>query len=471
MLRATPLLLLTLSACKSCQDPAAEPVDLDPVTADAVGVYVAGSTGDPARFVVFATNGAGASVPATSVSLRADVPLAGETLVADAGGWGVVEVSGTGTQGIALTAGIGGGEASGVGLRTQRALPVWADAGAASPGDARDVAWAGNGAAWVSGREVWWAPPGGTAVRVLALADTVTGIQAVQGDDDGVDDLLVWSPGSVTLLRGRDDGGLVFGAGWTPARGTVAGAFVGDVAGDGEQDVAITLNLDGAGGRFVVMTGNGVWEFSQAEASDISTVAVAMTMDDLDADGVLELTLLDEGGVLRRWARLGDSWTPTSTGILYELGLGAGARLHPPQDFDGDGVPDIVAAGPLRDGSGWQAWVVTIGSDDPSMFRAYNGEGDRSAPSSLGVAVGDFTGDGRADLALSAPGAFTRGNWDTSDPENPAFRLVEYDPLPEGALAARDLDYDDVLDLIVAGEGGVSTVHGERIPDVPGTSS
>ena len=42
MHRSTPLLLLTLSACKGCQDPVAEPLDLSPVSSDPVGVTVAG---------------------------------------------------------------------------------------------------------------------------------------------------------------------------------------------------------------------------------------------------------------------------------------------------------------------------------------------------------------------------------------------------------------------------------------------
>lgn len=478
-MRARPirfLLLAPLAACKGCDQAIEAPVDLTEIPATPVGLTVGDGVGSGgvARVAAFATSEVGAAVKADDINLDAgDALLDSPSLVTDAGGWGVVTVNpppGGGAWVATVTASMGGANASGTALIGTRAAPGWGAAGSAAHGTPSLAAVAGNGLVWSAGNEAWWATPGSPAVRVLALPDDLRGLQAVEADDDGVTDLVAWSSTEVVLLRGRDEGGLVHGAAWRAAAGRVVGAFVGDIGGDGEQDVAITLDRDDGGSRVVVLEGDGVWRYAVTEGIDVTTDAVSMTMEDLDGDGALELTLLDGDGVLRRYARFGDTWSPTTTSAVYDLQLGPAGRLHPSQDCDGDGIADIVASGPLKDGSGHQAWVVTLGDADPTMFRAYNGEGDREEPEWMGIAVGDVTGDGLGDLVLSAPRAITRASWDLTDPASPALRLFELSAVPEGPLATGDMDADGVPELVVATDGGVIVLPAERIEDVPGTT-
>ncbi len=456
------LALLALAGCKGCQDAPAVLSDLEAASPTAVGLQIVDGVGvGTAEVLVLGTNELGAVVPVDGVStLVGGVATERDT---ETSGWATVPVTGIGK--VTVEASMGGATASGQAWLATAELPAWSAVGSPAADTPDAVAVAGGGVAWTRGSEVWWAAPGGRPVRVASLPSTVSGIAAVRLDGDGVPDLLAWSSAAVVALRGRDAGGLVYGGGWFPAdSGVVVAAAVGQLVGDAATDLAIALQGEDST-RVILLEGDGVWTFTEAEAFEVPVQGRSMTFQDLDTDGEAEVTFLDTEGSLRRFGRYDGGWTSVNVSTLFELGLGRGARLYPTVDLTNDGIGDVIAAGPLADGSGYQAWVVTVGAESPAQFRLYSGSADRPVPTSLDIAIGDLAGTGLPQVLLSAPDALTRAYW--SD-ETGGFRLADANPLPQGPLALADFDDDLVPDLVVAGPHPV-IAGGTRTDDDPAT--
>ncbi len=460
--RTTSLALLTLAGCKGCQDAPTVPGDLEAASPTAVDLQIVDGLGvGTTDVLVVGLNELGAIVPVEGVNTLVAGVVTERTT--ETSGWASVAVSGSGA--VAVEASMGGATASGHAWLVAQDLPAWASVGSPAADAPEAVTVAGGGVAWTRGSEVWWAAPGGRPVRVASLPSTVSGIDAVRLDGDGVVDLLAWSTTAVVALRGRDAGGLVYGGGWLPADGgVIVAAAVGQLVGDAAADIAIALQGEEST-HIVLLESDGVWNFTDAEAFDLPVQGRSMTFQDLDADGEAELTFLDTDGSLRRFGRYDGGWTTVNVSTLFELGLGRGARLYATVDLTNDGIGDIVAAGPLADGSGYQTWVVTVGAASPSQFRLYSGSADRPIPESLDIAVGDVSGDGLPEVLLSAPAALTRAYW--SD-ETGGFRLADLPALPPGPLALADFDDDLLLDLVVAAPHPV-VARGTRTDDDPAT--
>ncbi len=243
-------------------------------------------------------------------------------------------------------------------------------------------------------------------------------------------------------------------------------------------------------------------------ASDFGT-ALAL-LDDLDRDGVREIATIASGGIrihsgatgaILRHIAPGSGLNPGVTTIApiddldgdgiddliagYPLhgtdGRGAvavysvrtGRRLHlfngtPTSqlgssiaaigDTDFDGVPDIAAGAPLRDGSGQtDIGLVNVysGATGNVLWQASFG-GAASRCGETIAALGDPDGDGRVSIAIGSPGA--RKVYIAEVLGNPA--LIEFDGSPfafnamdgfaEVMLSVPDLDGDGSRDLLIA---------------------
>ncbi len=213
-------------------------------------------------------------------------------------------------------------------------------------------------------------------------------------NDDGNLDLAVANGGSntVTILLGNGDGTFTPASGSPIAVGTNPGAIaVGDFNGDGKLDLAVANQNDST---LTILLGNGNGTFTQAAGSPIpggtgpDTIAVA----DFNGDGKLDLAVGDN--------------VDADQAVTILLGNGDGTFTQAPGsplpvernctgvavgDFNGDGKPDLAAA----------SW----GHMDVDIMLG-NGDGTFTAAPSvpLGVrpfslAVGDFNADGRLDFA------------------------------------------------------------------------
>lgn len=467
LLAAALLVVVPLEACKGCAEQAVIPGWLSGVDAAPVGVYAADGVGIGAVEVpVFAMNALGAAVPGVAITATSAIALDAATVTTDAGGWGVVSATPDLPGGYPIEVSGAGEAATGTAWAVAAAPGAFEYVAHPAGGDASAAAVAGGGVAWAVGDEVWWSAPGtGAPVRVAKLGSAILSMVPCEGDADGQADLAVWSASAVVILRGRDGGGLTWGAGFTAAEGQITGVAMADASGDAITDLGVALNFDGASG-VLLLHGDGGWAFSPADFLEIPFPVLGMSVEDLDADGGIEVTVLTEDGILRRFAKFEGEWASTSTSSEYALHIGAGSRLLPSSDIDGDGIVDLIAAGPALDQSGAQAWVVTAGAAAPTLYHMFvdDDETDGDLPASVSVSLGDLTGDGVVDLGIGVPGGFTRASWGGD-----GFRTQTYTELPTGAVAVGNLVEDEVIDVAVV-NSRVVLLPGERVADNPNSS-
>jgi len=233
---------------------------------------------------------------------------------------------------------------------------------------------------------------------------------------------------------------------------------VEDFNGDGKADFAVVNNT--RDGQVSVLLGNGDGTFQAAAEYSVGTSPFSLAAEDFNGDGITDLAV----------ANLGDgSTTAGNIGILLGNGDGTfqaqvtyAAGFNPGYvvvaDFNGDGKADLAVASDVSAGS----LCVLLGNGD-GTFQApltYTG----FFPSSL--AVGDFNGDGKADLAMSnAPSlgslsvlTVLLGNGDGTF--QPAVNYPNSASVPD-SVAVADFNGDGKQDLAVGGSGGVSIFLGK----------
>jgi FG-GAP-like repeat/FG-GAP repeat len=251
------------------------------------------------------------------------------------------------------------------------------------------------------------------------------------------------------------------------AGGNLQSVAVGDFNGDGKPDLAVASPglYDPTTGTVTntgvsVLLGKGDGTFQPAVNFAVRGTPKSVAVGDFNNDGKPDLAVANQGSY-------DPTGTLTNTGVLVLLGKGDGtfqaAVNYAPGkasvsvavgDFNGDGKPDLAVA---NKGDGTVS--ILLGKGDGTFQPAVD-YAVRGTPGS--VAVGDFNGDGKPDLVVANPGLFDAGGPPTTGSVSVLLGKGDgtFQPAansdavsPQGSVAVGDFNSDGKLDLAVANQG------------------
>lgn len=286
-----------------------------------------------------------------------------------------------------------------------------------------------------------------------------SGIATLDVNGDGKPDLVVAgssgttaAKGSLTILLNHGDG--TFPAGVpNPTAINPGTAVVGDFNGDGKPDIAVTsvTNTNGVTGTPVsgaisALLGNGDVTFKTHRDSPTQNFPLAIAEGDFSGDGIPDLVAIENtpagSQILATWIGNGDgTFTevpgPSLTG-MNSVAVG---------DFNKDGKLDVAAVGINQTNV-----FVFLGNGDGSFAAptTYAVGAMSTSPPNHNVLTGDFSGDGKLDLAVATDNgiAILLGNGDGSFQTSTLLPPIAPSAPEEELLALADFNGDGKLDIL-----------------------
>jgi hypothetical protein len=240
----------------------------------------------------------------------------------------------------------------------------------------------------------------------VSTTTTLQGGVAADLNGDGKADLVGVVNGALFVYLGNGDGTFTAGASYNSA---IGGAMaLGDFNADGKIDVVISTPGDTPGdafsvGQVIVFLGNGDGTFQAAKSSAGAYITASIVVEDFNSDGKMDLAMSGCGftsGCLE-WALLGNGDGSLQTPQFFGPTTGPldGASALGGADFNGDGKADLVLQG---DPSFLDTAEIYLGNGDDTFSKTNSYTlGSPPQDNSFGIAVADFNGDGKPDIAAS----------------------------------------------------------------------
>lgn len=247
-------------------------------------------------------------------------------------------------------------------------------------------------------------------------------------------------------------------------------AITGTVGGSASTAPTGTISfLDASNSNAVLGTaplaaGAGALNFLNSSSTAMGVDSSAVVAGDFNDDGIPDLAVMNfieqSNGTVTILLGNGDG---TFTAVPTSTATGPMPSAIAIGDFNGDGIPDLAVATNGDENNNYAAGVTILLGNGDGTFQAAASQATGTNP--VSVVVGDFNGDGNADLAVatsgngfapqSGPITVLLGNGDGT------FTAAPASPAPQGepqSAVAGDFNGDGLPDLAVASWNGTLTV-------------
>ena len=272
---------------------------------------------------------------------------------------------------------------------------------------------------------------------------------AVVGDfnRDGNPDLAVANQGSDNVSIRLGDGTGLFTNGADVSAGTDP-VFIatGDFNRDAELDLAI---VNEGSDNVSIRLGDGAGGFTNAPDVPVGDAPQAVAVGDFNLNGTLDLAVVNRGPDTLSLRRGDGDGTFTGAGGFT---VGTDPTSIAAGDFNNDGKLDLAVTN-----SGSNTLTVRL-NNGTGLFPDANAANLGTGASPSSVAIGDFNGDGRTDLAVANRGSDNVTVWRNTCDLTPCggarFRPAPGSPFATGnfpaSIAVADFNLDGKPDMAVA---------------------
>jgi uncharacterized protein (TIGR03437 family) len=301
-----------------------------------------------------------------------------------------------------------------------------------------------------------------SAPRIYQAGGNATAVVAADVNGDRVPDVIMTSDaaGDARVMLSDGKGGYLPPATIATQTSQPQALAAGDLIGDGRPDLVIADSGQSGSGGVTVLLGNGNGTFRAPATFPAGSKPGRLVLADFNKDGKLDAAVVrdpfdttstaEPGGVSVLLGR-GDGTFAAPVSVSTPPGRAAGIVAG---DFNGDGIVDLAVATFSRGAS--------FADSTPGSILVLHGKGDGTfqpaISSALGnpagvptsLAVGDFNGDGKLDLAIAETKlsggdriGTLLGNGDGTFRPGAAVKAFQ-----AGTLTAADLNLDGTLDLL-----------------------